>query len=81
MVVRGIQEFFELRIGNRIFVDIEGLNLHGVFVEAPRALLPWVLHVHTDIIHTLNLNAFHFEIEIAPRNANHAFRRRSCRLC
>src|SRR6516165_2502952 len=73
-VVRGVEKLFELRVGHRIFINEEGLDLHGVLMEPAWKILPWILHVYAGGGASFDLCASHFKDKVAPRNANHARR-------
>src|SRR6516162_7467264 len=45
-VVRGVEKLFELRVAHRIFINEEGLDLHGVLMEPAWKILPWILDVY-----------------------------------
>ena len=58
MVVGGIEELLELRVGHRILIDLERLDVHRMLVEPARRILPWILHVDADVVEAFDLNAF-----------------------
>ena len=67
-----LQELLELGIGHWIFVDIERLDMHLMHVVAAGRILPRILHVHTNVIATLDHNADGLELEIGFRDPHHA---------
>src|SRR5579863_3840923 len=79
-IVSGIEKLFELRMGDWMLVDEEGLDGHRVFVEASRGIFPWILHV--DAVHgaAFDLGTANTEDETAAGNFYHACRRFGGRL-
>src|SRR5215472_19265948 len=75
VIVSDIEKLLEFRIGHGKFVDIEGGNVHSVFVKSPGSVFPRILHIDTNIVETLDLNPPHLEKEIAFRNLDHASER------
>jgi hypothetical protein len=50
VIVRGIEKLLELGVSYRILVDVEGLDLDGMFMKTTSALFPRVRDVYADIV-------------------------------
>src|SRR5581483_6719281 len=74
-VMRRVEKLLELRVRDRILVDIERRSLHDVLMIAARRVLPWILHVDARIVTAFDLGAAHAKIKSSARNADHAARR------
>ena len=80
MISRGVQELLELRIGNRIAVDVERFHREQMVVAAARRVFPGILHVQPDPVGSFDLDAGHLEIEFAGGHVQHARRVHGGRL-
>ncbi len=81
VIVGGVEELLELGVGHGILVHVEGLDLHAVLVEAPRTVLPRILHVDADVVVAFDLSAPHREQIAAAIDADHALRHGMGRSC
>ncbi len=70
--MRGVEKLLELRVGDGVFVDEEGNDLHLALVESARCILPWILHIDAGVSVPFDLSALNAEDEIATGNADHA---------
>src|SRR5581483_3371080 len=75
-----LEKLFELGVGYRSLIEIKRMDVNDVVVRASWHIFPWILHIYTGIIAAFDLNSAYPKFEISFRNANHAGRRRVCRL-
>ena len=76
MILRGVQELLEVRIGYRIAVHVERFHHEQMVVTAARRVFPRILHIQTDPVESFNLDTGYLKIEFAGRHVQHA--RRAC---
>jgi len=76
MVVRGVEELLELRVGDGRAVKVISVQMQTMQVRTARRILPGVLHVDSGIVAAFDFNAPHGKIKIALGNFDHAGRRR-----
>src|SRR4029077_20008771 len=56
-IVRRVQKYLEVHIGDGILVDPERLDFHWMIMETTWRILPGILDVDSDIVKALNLNS------------------------
>ena len=81
VVMRGIEEFFELGVRHGVAVNVKRTDGHSMVVVAARRIFPRFLHVNPNVVAALNFNSMHVKHEAATRNANHPRRSAGCGLC
>ena len=69
MIVGGVEKLLELRVGDRILVDVERLDLQRVFVKAARRIFPRILHIDADIVESFDFDSRDLEEKVALRES------------
>ena len=73
-IVSGIEEVFELSIGDGILVNPERTDVNSLCVIAARRRFPRVLNVDSLVVHPFNLDTVYTKDEVSFRNVHHARR-------
>src|ERR1700677_1798617 len=76
MIVRLVQEYFELRIRDGISINVKAGNAHRVLMETSSGLLPWIRDIYAYLIASFDFDSFYSEVEVAGGNLNHILRNR-----
>ena len=69
--MRCIEKRFEFLVGNGILIDVEGIDMHEVLVEASWRIFPWILDVHALVVSTFDFDSCNDKEKVSPRNMNH----------
>ncbi len=77
-IVGRIQKLFELRVGDGILVDPEGIHVQRVQVVTARRVFPGILDVDSNVVKAFGLDAANLESKIGCRNFDHAGGRAGC---
>src|SRR5438132_12318592 len=72
MVVRSVQKSLELSVCDRILIDVERFDVHGMLVKTARCDFPGISHVHADVVRSFDFYTAHFEEKVRFRNQDHA---------
>jgi len=68
------EELLEARIRHRDSVHVEGFDVHRMFMEAARRILPGILHIDASAVQAFNFNPLHFEQKVGVGYFDHAGR-------
>src|SRR5258708_30230135 len=75
MIVRGVEELFELRGGDGRTVDVISVEMQAAKMRAARRIFPGILDVNAGIVAAFDFDAADGKVEVALGNLQHARRR------
>src|SRR6267378_2860416 len=75
VIVRGVEELFELRVGDGCAVDVVAVEMEAVKMRAARRIFPGILDVNAGIVAAFDFDAADGEVEVGLGNLQHALRR------